>query len=129
MIPHHHHGEEEYALSVQSGVSEHHHHSDHSDLMSHHKEYHQHETDKKQQQNFPFHQHFSEDEDFDYIRINLKKDSDVHYKLITILYKISDFKITPPPEIDITRFTDKPFLITAIFEPGATGLRGPPSIA
>jgi hypothetical protein len=128
MIPHHHHGAEEYALSFQSGNS-HHHHSDDFDLMSHYEEYHQHETEKKQQQNFPFHQHFSEDEDFDYIRINLKKDSDVTCKLVTILFKISDFKITPPPEIDITRFTDKPFLITAIFEPGATGLRGPPSIA
>ncbi|MCA1745477.1 MAG: hypothetical protein LC643_07220 [Bacteroidales bacterium] len=129
VIPHYHHDLEEYALSFQSNNSDHHHSSTDFDPLHHGEGNHHYDTEDAHPRNFPFHHHLSADGDFDYIRIHSNKDVHATFSFVAELSSHSKAIISAPPELDLIRFTDRPFLITTIFEPGAIGLRAPPSIA
>ena len=133
MIPHHHHD-----FDLDEFLSFH----NHDEQYSHHKtnDHHHHDVDnqkhkhindseKEHNHTFPFHHHISPTNDFDYVRIRLIRNIVFHFPLLTVLNSFFDTSLSEPPELDFIRFTDKPFLITTIFEPGAIGLRAPPSIA
>ena len=129
VIPHHHPDIEEYVLSFQSNNPDHHHTSGAFNHSHHGEENHHHKKENNHSHNFPFHHHLLEDGDFDYIRIHSNKDVQVTFSLVADLSSIMHATVTPPPEIDLVRFTDKPFFIATVFKPGAIGLRAPPSIA
>ena len=129
VIPHHHHDLENSDLPVQSNYSDHHHSSSDFDHIHHGETNHHHDAEDTNSRKFPFHHHLSADGDFDYFRINFNKDVHVTYSLVADLSSISNAKFSSPPEVDLIRYTNKPFLINTIFEPGALGLRAPPSIA
>lgn len=133
MIPHHHHD-----LSVAEVSGLHNHNGEYSQQKKtqhhhHHDGTHQHNpsknTENRHNHAFPFHQHLSPTSDFDYLRINVIRDVIFNFQLLTILNTFFESSLSEPPELDFIRFTDKPFYITARFEPGAIGLRAPPSIA
>ncbi|MGV8830205.1 MAG: hypothetical protein ACWA6U_18005 [Breznakibacter sp.] len=130
MIPHHHHALEEYVVSFQThNTDHHHHHSDDGELFGHEEDSQDAEKENKHQHNFPFHHHLSSSEDFDYLRIDLNQKSVATFQVVAIHHSINLLIIVPPPEIDIIPYKEKPFFITSLFDPGATGLRAPPSIA
>ncbi|GAO29661.1 hypothetical protein [Geofilum rubicundum] len=129
MIPHHHHDLDNSVLSLRSTHPGHHHSSSDFDHLHHGEGNHHHDSEDADASNFPFHQHLSADGDFDYFRINFNKDVQVPFSTVAVLSRSSNVRISPPPEMDLIRFSDKPFLITSIFKPGAIGLRAPPSMA
>jgi hypothetical protein len=129
VFPHHHHDLENSVFSHPSNYSDHHHSSADFDHLHHGKGNHHHDSEDANPHKFPFHHHLSADGAFDYIRINFNKEVPANFSILADLFSISNAKILPPPEVDLVRFTDKPFLISTIFEPGALGLRAPPSIA
>jgi hypothetical protein len=134
MIPHHHHELMWAEISeVQSSTKDHSHHHD-SDLDHHHKnedrDHQPKDASKAHSHPFPFHHHLNAANDFDYARLNLGEKSSVSVKTISILYALSSFSVSTEAKGKyLVRLKDKPFLIKSIFEPGATGLRAPPSIA
>lgn len=133
MIPHHHHDldvdeisglhkhDEQYS---RHKATDHHHHD-----ADGHKHNPSSNSDKRHSHGFPFHHHISPTNDFDYLRMNLLRNVVFDFPLLTVLKSFFDESLSEPPELDFIRFTDKPFYITAKFEPGAIGLRAPPSIA
>jgi hypothetical protein len=133
MIPHHHHDFDVAGFSSFHDHSEKHSHHEsdshhHHDADDHH---HKHSTDSEKEHNhpFPFHHHLSAANDFSCLRIELNKNLSVNIPLLTVLNSFCNTSIFESPELDLIRFTDLPFKIKTIFEPGATGLRAPPSIA
>ena len=134
MIPHHHHELMGNEISeVQSSTKHHSHHHD-SDLDHHHKnEDRDHEpkdASKAHNHPFPFHHHLNTATDLDYARLNLGEKSSVSVKTISILYALNSFTVSTEAKGEcLARLKDKPFLRKSIFDPGATGLRAPPSIA
>lgn len=128
MIPHH-HDLDDGSLLFGFVFSEHHHHTSDADHYHHGEENHSHKTEEKHQHSFPFHQHLSADNGFDYIRVNAKDDLNAACISVADFYTIGISTIIPPPEIELIRLRDKPFLIPATFKPGAIGLRAPPAIA
>lgn len=133
MIPHHHH---DFDLDEFSSFHSHDEQYSHqkTDVQHHHdvdnqKHNHSNDSEKEHNHTFPFHHHISPTNDFDYLRIELIRNIVFNLPLLTILDSYFDTSLSEPPELDFIRFTDKPFLITTIFEPGAIGLRAPPSIA
>ncbi len=128
MIPHH-HDVDDYSFLFGFDFSERHHHAYDTDHHHHGGEHHSHKPEKEHPHSFPFHQHLSVDNGFDYIRINAKEDLNAACISIADLYIIGISTIVPSPDIELIRFRDKPFLIPANFKPGAIGLRAPPAIA
>jgi hypothetical protein len=129
IIPHNHHDLEEYSVSFQFDIYDHHHHADDTDHQHHGEKSFPQEKESKKQHNFPYHQHLSADNGFDYIRIVTKKGLNVAYSPVAVLFALDSIEIAHPPETGFNRFKVKPFLISTMFEPGAIGLRAPPSIA
>lgn len=129
IIPHNHHDLEEYCVSLQSDVYDHHHQSDDTDHLHHGKEGFPHKQENKHHHNFPFHQHLSADNSFNYIRIDLTKYAKRAYSSFAVLFGFVSIEIAHPPEIDLMHFKVKPFLVSTMFEPGSIGLRAPPFIA
>ncbi len=133
MIPHHHHDPDldkssgfhnrnEHTSSHKSD-NHHHHGADHQE--------HNHAKDSGKERNsaFPFHNHISPNNDFVYLMINTVSNPVSSFYLFKVVTSFFDPSLTEPPELDFIRFTNKPFLIASFFEPGAIGLRAPPSIA
>jgi hypothetical protein len=129
MIPHHHHDLEEYPLPFQPNKVNHHHSSADLDHKRHENANHHHNGQNEQSRNVPLHHHLSVTGELDYIRIDFNTDVTMAFSILADLSSIRNIKLLPPPETNLVRFSDKPFLITSIFEPGAIGLRAPPSIA
>jgi hypothetical protein len=130
MIPHHHDCDLDefssfHAHGEQSAFhkTDHHHDADHEDHNN------SNDTKKEKRRSFPFHHHISPTNDYDYLRIKLNTKITVNVTLLLVLNSYSDTSLYKSPELDFSRFTDKPFHISSIFEPGATGLRAPPSVA
>jgi hypothetical protein len=120
---------DDYSFLFGFDFSERHHHAHDTDHHHHGGEHHSHKPEKEHPHSFPFHQHLSVDNGFDYIRINAKEDLNAACISIADLYIIGISTIVPSPDIELIRFRDKPFLIPANFKPGAIGLRAPPAIA
>lgn len=134
MIPHHHH---EFDMDEISGNYDHPGHYSHHDSDSHH---HHNDIEKKKHENtgepakghnhnFPFHNHLSAANDFDFLRIKLNRNISINQIVLGVINTYPLHRIVRPPDIDIIRFTDIPFHIKSVFLPGAIGLRAPPSIA
>ena len=133
IIPHHHHDfdlndfsnfhnhDEQYAPHK---TADHHHHN-----VENQKHNHSNDTKKEHNHSFPFHHHISPTNGFDYLRIELIRNIVFDLPLLAVLNSFFKTSLSEPPELDFIRFTDKPFFISAFFEPGAIGLRAPPSIA
>jgi len=133
VIPHHHHDSimgEIYALhkhdeqDSRHKTTVHHHHADNQKHNS------PQNPEKGASDRFPLHHHhISPTNDFDYLRMNVIRDVVFNFHLLAVINTFFQTVLSEPPELDFIRFTEKPFYITARFEPGAIGLRAPPSFA
>lgn len=132
MIPHHHHDAIEYEISYRSVSSrDHHHDEDHIHYGDHHEHHHYDvsQSEDEHDHSFPNHHHFTADKDLDYIRISGENGSSSNVKLIAVLFTLSTLQLKPPLKVEPFGFADIPFYRHSTFEPGAAGLRAPPSIA
>jgi len=79
---------------------------------------------------FPWHHHISPFNDFNYLRTAIKCVSASPDFSLWSLYGIYEVEKPHVPFSELRRWQyDYPFLIFSCFEPGATSLRGPPSVA
>ena len=79
---------------------------------------------------FPWHHHISPSNDFNYLRTAIKSVSASPDFSLWSLYGIYEVEKPHVPFSELRRWQyDYPFLIFSCFEPGATSLRGPPSVA
>lgn len=80
---------------------------------------------------FPLHHHVSPDNEFDYLRLKTAFSASSSGSPLPAFYALLQplrNELLPPKPV--IRYFDYPFLISSsLFEPGATGMRGPPSIA
>ena len=133
MIPHHHYDFGMISISRYFNHTEHQSYNDPEDHHHHdaepHKHSHSSESEKKNNHPFPFHRHQSAINDFDCLRIEPNRIFQGNPVLLAVLNSFFANTLTEPPEIEFDLFKDIPFLIITAFEPGATGLRAPPSIA
>lgn len=132
-IPHHHHDFEldEFSSFHKYDEQYSHHKTDdnHNHDVGNQKHNHSNDSEKEHNHTFPFHHHISPTNDFDYLRFGSLRNIVFNLSLFTVLNSFANSSISEPPELGFIRFTDKPFFVTTIFEPGAIGLRAPPSIA
>ncbi len=132
MIPHHHNDEWNEISHLNPHTDKHSHaHKDHHhhDNDGHHHD-NSNEGDDEQNRSLPFHQHLNSNDGIDCIRFNFGEKPSKKEKVITFLFLKDQISTIPPSsETDLTRFVDLPFLIISTYEPGANGLRAPPSIA
>ena len=134
IIPHHHHDCDTDALSSSHNHDEKYAHHEIADHHHNDEEHQNHnvsdDAEKEHNHTFPLHHHISPTNDFDYLRNELIRIIAFNLPLLAFLNFSSDTSLSEPPEICILQlFTDKPFFISALFKPGAIGLRAPPSIA
>ena len=132
MIPHH-HGYNFDIQDVATPQPKHHSHHHSDGHHHHHKTTEQDKADNSRKNHdhpFPLHHHLSTDYGFDCIRIDLRKNVELQSILLMVLTtRLTDTEILPPEIEFLKYFANKPFRIKSIFEPGAIGLRAPPSIA
>ena len=129
MVPHHHH--ESFTIEYSSTLNQQEAHSHPHNGKHHHSHDHDendNQADHNSEHNFPQHFHFSATDDFDFIRVNLTGKinyiTDIQYSINSeLLLK----RVFNPPNISPNTFSD--FIAKSQYEPGANGLRGPPSIA
>lgn len=133
MIPHHH---DESTLDIFSSahnlIKEY---SNHEDHGHHHHENNHHEDDSEKtndshNHSFPQHKHSVASDDYSFVR--LTSGSITSLKVISLIapqvnnaISIAKQPITYKQEL----FPDTPFPINSLFQPGAIGLRAPPSMA
>ena len=129
MVPHHHH--ESFTIEYSSKLNQqeahshphngHHHHS-------HDDEENDNQADHNSDHGFPQHFHFSATDDFDLVRVNQTgKINYITNNLYLINSELLPKRLFDPPNISPNTFSD--FFAKSQYEPGANGLRGPPSIA
>jgi hypothetical protein len=132
VISHHHHDTLAYDFSVvPNEIDEHSH--EHNNLHHHHDSYNESnkekDSNKDHNHSFPLHQHIFAASDFDLIRTNVKESSTdkIIVKAVTVLCLFHK-EYSEPSGLNNIAFSDPPFFINSLFEPGAFALRGPPSI-
>ena len=78
---------------------------------------------------FPVHQHYFTTDDIDYTRTYVSESS-LKIRSVTSFFVSHIFfsGFSDPPDFTLICFGDPPFLKTSLFDPGATTLRGPPSL-
>ena len=129
MVPHHHH--ESFTIEYSSKFNQQEAHS-HPHNGKHH---HSHDHDENDNQaadhsehSVPQHFHFSATDDFDLVRVNQTgKINYITNNLYLINSELLPKRLFDPPNISPNTFSD--FFAKSQYEPGANGLRGPPSIA
>ena len=131
MIPHHHH---DFAVDKVSSLHRHskeHFHYNDTDHHHHDTGYrHDHSDNEEHKHNFPLHFHVVAAKDYIAVGHVVNNHNNFNLKTLAVLFTFNPFgQIKEPPNIDFIRYTDISFLINSIFEPGAIGLRAPPSIA
>lgn len=133
MIPHHHHDVNlDMVSSIHKNSNPHSHHSeaDHHHHDFEHKHDHSEENDEEHEHRFPLHFHVVAAKDYNQVRQVVNGSDISKLNSIVNLYSFNRFgEFAEPPNFDFIRYTDLPFLINTIFEPGAISLRAPPCIA
>ncbi|MCT4586850.1 MAG: hypothetical protein N4A71_03450 [Carboxylicivirga sp.] len=127
MIPHHHHDDLLDSVSIsQIQVEEHVHHDSHG----HHHHHDNNHSDETHSHSFPPHNHSLASEEYSFARLIVDSGTTLKVTSFIVLY------IKPTESIDDQllidkerRYSDIPFLINSLFQPGAIGLRAPPCMA
>lgn len=125
MIPHHHHEMEDmYSFlsdshTHQKAVTLHTNADPHSKLV---------DLEEEHDHSFPDHKHISLDSDFDYLRVDLKKNISISQvqilATINFVFVVANYSL----ELETTEFVDPSSRIVSLFKPGIIGLRAPPFI-
>ena len=130
IVPHHHH---ESSNTDNSSKNIHQTHShEHNGTHHHHHESEEPENEKDDNTDpgFPQHFHFTVTNDFDFIRLNKISSNEVKLGNQNLITSRLFFREMDEPPIIIVKanFESERYFFTQ-YEPGANGLRGPPSIA
>ncbi len=128
MVPHHHH--ESLTIEYSSKLNQQKNHSHPHNGKHHHS--HDDENDNQaanhSEHSFPQHFHISATDEFDLVRVNQAGGNNyITDNQYLINSELLPMRLFDPPNISPNTFSD--FFAKSQYEPGANGLRGPPTIA